>query len=340
MTAPRKILPGLVYLLTRRCTQRLFLLRPGKYVNHVLLYLLAEAAQRFNITVFAFTAMSNHIHVVVRDNDGNLPEFLAHFYKMVAKVLNVHWERTENLWSNEQASAVRLVQDNDRFEKILYTLVNPIVDHLVDRVQEWPGMTSYGDMLRGKPIKVTRPPGYFREDGPMLDEYVLQLGRPDGFEDLTHKQWTGKLETAVRAVEDEAREARTNSKALRKRFVGRKGVLAAKHTDSSKRVETRSELRPNVACLNRERRIIELAEIERFQRAHHHARIDWSAGNRTIVFPRGTYKMKSFGVIVATESAATRPSMPVDKRGVRKAKPKPKPGTTKPTLTASGARAS
>lgn len=352
MTAPRKVLPKLFWFLTRRCTQRLFLLKPGKYVNRVLLYLLAESAKRFDITVYAFTAMSNHIHMVVRDNEGNLPEFLAHFYKLVAKVLNVHWKRTENLWSNEQASAVRLVQHNDVFDKILYTLVNPVVDHLVEYAGHWPGITSYGHMRRGKPIKAERPRGFFRTDGPMRDEYVLTLARPPGFEDLTQKEWAAQLAGAVRAVEDAAREARNNSESLRRKFVGRKRVRAAKHTDSSKRIEPRRELRPTVACLNRERRILELEAIMRFQHAHHYARIDWSAGNRSVVFPSGTYKMKSFGVLVASEPAATCSPASAAKRGVRKATPrpmaktaaaKPKPKgvkSTKPTRKASGARAS
>lgn len=317
---PRRILPGLAYFLTRRCTQRNFLLRPDKHVNLVLLYLLAEAALRFNITVYAFCAMSNHVHMVVRDNEGNLPEFMAHFYKLVAKVLNVHWERTENLWSNEQASVVRLLQENDVFDKILYTLLNPINDNLVERVHHWPGITSYEWMLSGKKKTTERPRGFFRDGGPMDEEVVLTLARPPGYEHMTQKQWAEELGKHVRAKEEEMREARKRDPKLRKRFVGRQRVLAAKHTDTATRIESPAQLRPQVACLNGDLRMGALLELKAFRKAHEYARVVWSAGNRSEPFPRGTYKMKSFGVLVDGE---TPPKVPTP--GVSKARPRPSP---------------
>jgi hypothetical protein len=45
MTAPRQVLAGATYLVTRRCTQRQFLLRPSKASDQVLAYALAVAAR-------------------------------------------------------------------------------------------------------------------------------------------------------------------------------------------------------------------------------------------------------------------------------------------------------
>lgn len=324
---PRRILPGLAYFLTRRCTQRQFLLRPDDHVNLVLLYLLAEAAIRFNITVYAFCAMSNHIHMVVRDNDGNLPEFMAHFYKLVAKVLNVHWVRTENLWSNEQASVVHLLQENDVFDKILYTLLNPINDNLVERVTHWPGISSYEWMLSGKTKKTQRPRGFFREDGPMHEVVVLTLARPPGYEHMTQKAWAEELSKHVSAREEEMREARRLDENLRKKFVGRARVLGAKHTDTATRIEAPAVLRPQVACLNGDLRMDALLALKAFRKAHQVARVEWSAGDRSVVFPSGTYKMKRFGILVDGESPPPHaPQVPrVPKRGVSKARPRPSP---------------
>jgi hypothetical protein len=57
---PRQVLPGQTLFITRRCTQRQFLLRPDDKVNQALEYCLAEAAMRFGVTVLWFMAMSNH----------------------------------------------------------------------------------------------------------------------------------------------------------------------------------------------------------------------------------------------------------------------------------------
>src|SRR6186713_2576999 len=88
VTAPRQVVPGRTYLLTRRCTQRQYLLRPDRQVVRIYLYCLGEAAARFGITLHAWCVMSNHEHLLVRDDRGNFPEFLAHWHKMLAKALN------------------------------------------------------------------------------------------------------------------------------------------------------------------------------------------------------------------------------------------------------------
>jgi len=60
MSRPRQIVPGATVFVTRRCTQRQFLLKPSRLVNQVFLYCLAYAAARHGILVHAFIVMSNH----------------------------------------------------------------------------------------------------------------------------------------------------------------------------------------------------------------------------------------------------------------------------------------
>ncbi len=59
MSLPRPVLPHQFYLITRRCTQRQFLLRPDPATNNAFTYCLIEAAQRANIDVLLPCAMSN-----------------------------------------------------------------------------------------------------------------------------------------------------------------------------------------------------------------------------------------------------------------------------------------
>jgi putative transposase len=295
MTAPRQVIAGRTNILTRRCTQRQFLLRPDKRVEQLFLYCLAEAAQRFGVTLHGWIAMSNHEHVVARDNRGNFPEFVAHLNKMIAKALNSYWGRRENFWSSEQPSVVHLVQANDRFEKLIYTLVNPVAAHLVERAQDWPGATSLQQNLSGQSRTIKRPLGFFREDGPMPEEVTLRIERPEGFEDLTDEEWATRVMTAVRAAEQRAQAERRASNAVQRRVVGRKAVLRARHTDTARRVESGRELEPHLACRNSERRRLELAELVRFRKTYSDARHRWCAGDRAALFPAGTYKILTFG---------------------------------------------
>ena len=56
---PRQVLPRQFYLITRRCAQRQFLLRPDAATNNAFLYCLIHAASRCEIDVLLPCAMSN-----------------------------------------------------------------------------------------------------------------------------------------------------------------------------------------------------------------------------------------------------------------------------------------
>jgi hypothetical protein len=279
--------------MTRRCSQRALLLVPHEIVTRIYEYCLAEAARRFGITLLGWLAMSNHQHVLLRDNHGNYPEFLAHFNKMTAKALNAHWRRRENLWSSEPPSVVYVVEARDRLDKLVYLLANPVASHLVERASEWPGASSYELHLRGGAKRVKRP-SFFRDDGPMPEEVELRVERPDGFEDLSEDEWVAMLMSGVRAAERGARDERVRRNIG---VLGREAILAAKHTDLPQSLEPPSTLRPAIACKNVERRIGELRALVQFRAAYRIALDRWRAGEREAVFPTGTYRMVVFASV-------------------------------------------
>src|SRR5690606_21167205 len=136
MSRPREVLPGRSYLISRRCSQRLFLMRPDAETNQAYVYCLAEAARRFEVDVLFTVAMSNHHHTGIYDRHGNYPAFLEYFHKLFAKCQNVLRGRWENFWSNEQTSVVRLVSSEDVLKKLTYAVCNPVQAGLVERALE------------------------------------------------------------------------------------------------------------------------------------------------------------------------------------------------------------
>lgn len=293
MTLPRQVIAGRTYLISRRCTQRQMLLRPEPLVEQIYLYCLGEAAQRYDVTIHGFVAMSNHQHLVVRDNQANFPEFLAHLHKMISKAMNSLRGRWENFWAAEQPNAVYLVEPADRFDKLVYLLANPVAAHLVEHVTDWPGACSFGLSLSGRTKTVQRPRGFFRANGRMPDEVTLRIERPEGFESLSEDEWVSKLRDAVRLEETRAREERAE-----RGFgvLGRKTVLRAEPTDSPTTREPRRSLRPQVACLNEQRRIHELQLLLEFRRERHDALVRALNGELDVVFPRGTYRIRGWFV--------------------------------------------
>lgn len=295
VTAPRQVLAGQTYLVTRRCTQRQFLLRPDETTTRIFLYCLGEAAARLGIELLAWHASSNHYHAVVHDPAGELPLFLARFHKLCAKALNARWKRWENLWASEPTCAVRLVEEVDVLDKIAYTLANPVTDGLVERVFDWPGASSLRHTGASRPLVVERPKGFFRDAGPMPETVTLAVRTPRTCSDA--RAWAERVRAAVQGRERRARELRLEAGTG---VVGRKNILRAAAHERPKTREPRRELRPHLGCLSRERLVRERAALRQFRADYAEARRRLLAGVRGVLFPVGTFLLpRTVGVRVA-----------------------------------------
>lgn len=297
MTAPRFVVPGQTYLITRRCSERRFFLRPDARTVGIFEYCLAEAADRYGIRLIAWTTMSNHHHAVVEDPSGSLPDFLCHLHKMTARALNVRWGREEALWAAEPASAVRLIERSDILDKVIYTLANPVADHLVDRVLRWPGASSFA-ALDGRERRITRPRDFFRRAGDMPPTVSLRASTPTGWPGGA-VAWAAAVRNGVEAKERSAEQVRH---ALGLRIAGRKAVLSANPEHRPSTSEPRAAFRPSIACKNLARRIAELDLLASFRHAYGTARQAMRAGLEA-VFPWGTYRLaRHYGVQVGPPS--------------------------------------
>ena len=149
-------------MVTRRCSERRFFLRPSPKTNQAFWYILGWAARKYNIGVVAACAMSNHYHLVVIDHDGRIPDFLRDFNSFLSRCINAHLGRWESLWDTAQTSLVELTDAASQLEKTTYVLTNPVKDHLVGSVDSWPGANSFQNGLKGKAVVASRPDWFFQ----------------------------------------------------------------------------------------------------------------------------------------------------------------------------------
>jgi putative transposase len=281
-------------MVTRRCTQRQFLLRPDPKTNNAFVYCLAVAAQRNPIDVVNFVQMSNHLHDALYDRLGNAPAFYEDFHKLLAKCMNALRGRWENFFSSEQVSVVQLETRDDLINKLVYVATNPVKAGLVERVDDWPGASGYRALLSGEPLRATRPKHFFAEDGTMPEEVNLHLTIPPELGD--RDEILAEVQTRVAAFEEEtARErARTG-----KRVLGRYAVLRQSWRDSPTSREPRRGLRPTIAARSLWARLEAIQRKRDFIAAYRRARHALLAG-APIPFPPGTYWLRRFlGVEVA-----------------------------------------
>jgi len=286
---PREILPGTTYLLTRRCTQRQFLLCPSEEVNQIFLYCLAVAAERTSVQVHVFCVMSNHWHAVVTDVDGMLPDFMAWVHKYVAKCMNTKLGRWENFWSTTPYSAVRLESPEDILDKIVYVLTNPVAAGLVAWGSQWPGLLSKAADIGGKPLTVDRPNVHFRPEGPMPGSISIALKPPPQFVSMNLRKFVAKVQSRVKEMENMIQAKFRNT---RRRFLGPKACLKQRRTDRPATLEPRREISPKIASLDKSLRTAALQRLRAFVTAYRAAFLKWKKGVRDVLFPAGTYWLR------------------------------------------------
>ena len=292
MTLPRQVLPGTTYLVTRRCAQRQFLLRPSPVTNGVFLYVLAVAARRFGVRLHAYCVLSNHFHLVVTDPEARLPAFEQYLDSLVARALNASLGRWESFWAPASYSAVALQGPADLVDKAAYVLANPVAAGLVRRGQDWPGLWSSPRLIGRDVIEVERPTLFFRGVGSMPATIPLELTVPPGF--LSPEDFQSQLASAL-ALREEAAALELSSEG--RDFLGKEGVIAQSPTVRPVRGEPRRKLKPRVAGRDKWKRIEALSRLRAFLDAYREAWAALKAGARDAIFPHGTYWLRvAYGV--------------------------------------------
>jgi REP element-mobilizing transposase RayT len=288
---PRQVLPRQFYLITRRCTQRQFLLRPDAPTNNAFLYCLIDAASRCQIDILLPCAMSNHYHVVIYDRAGRYPEFIEHFHKLLARSQNALRGRWENFWASEQTCVVKLVGREAVLDKLVYTATNPVANHLVERVHHWPGVNGLSALLNGRPLRATRPLHFFRPDGPMSETLELALTIPAELGPAADVISELRARVHQRELDQAAERQRTGMRVL-----GRRAVLAQSWRQQPQSCEPRRTLRPRVASPNKWARMEALMRNRTFIDNYADARARWRDGVAA-AFPAGTYWLQRFASV-------------------------------------------
>jgi putative transposase len=288
MTAPRQVLPGTTYLITRRCSERRLFLRPSRLTNAIFLYVLAVAARLHRVRVHALCVLSNHYHLLVSDPEARLPAFMQYLDSLVARAMNAALGHREGFWSSDVSySAVAHGAMEDVVRKTAYALANPAAAGLVRTGREWPGLWTAPEELGVATLTASRPDVFFDPDGGMPASVELPLTVPDGFESA--EDFQALVRGALEELEDDARRAMT---AAGRRFLGRARVLAQNPFSRPASDEPLVNLSPRIAAKDKWTRIEALSRLVDFLHAYRAAWARMRAGVRDVVFPAGTYRLR------------------------------------------------
>ena len=291
MTWPRRVVPGTTYLLTRRCTERRYLLVPRGITPKLVGYCIALAAQRHSIDLHALMVMSNHWHAVLTDPHGRVTEFARDVHALVARALNAHYGRWESLWSSQRLSLVELSDAEDVLEKLVYTTTNPVEAGLVERPRDWPGLRTLPEHILRAPRRMERPKTrFFRRSG-LPESAELRLSRPAQWDQLDLREYVDRYKERVRKRVDDLRAHRLAEGR------GVLGVHALRRQRKDGRPKTSAPRRrpdPAIASRDPARRVALVTELRAFRDAYRDARKRWLGGHASVIFPQGTLLMRGW----------------------------------------------
>ncbi len=295
MTQPRRIHEGTTWLVTRRCLERRYFLRPDAFVAELLLYVLGFAVSLFGLRIVGMVALSNHLHMVVYDPTGRICAFFERANLLIARALNCLRGRWGPFWEPGRLSLVELITPDDVLDKLVYLMANPCESDLVNRAAHWPGLiTLPEDIAAQRVYRTLRPGRFFRADGLMPDESSFRLHHPPGFEHLSDEELLSLLNDRLQAEE---RRHRNRRRREGKRVLGVRGIRTQDWNSHPTSWEPRRQRNPQLACKDRAWRVEELDALCRFRSDYRQARRRFEAGHRRTRFPHGTYLLVvRFGV--------------------------------------------
>jgi putative transposase len=288
VTHPRFLLPGRTYMVTRRCHDRRFILKPRDELRRAFLSCLARAASLFEVQIHAFCVLSNHDHIALTDtaSQPQLPRFMAALNRELARFLNALYRRGGAVWDNGKHSRVHLPSKAELLDKIVYTLSSPVAAGLVEKVEDWPGLVTLLSELGERRNRPPPPQLYYRPRACEVSRPSLKLTHPPCYEDASLADFQRDVRKALEARVHQLTKARTRP------VLGAPAVLAQSPLEQPK--PPSRGLKPRVAHKGQGkwRRIELLQALSSFRERYREAWRQWDAGFRETVFPNGTYMMR------------------------------------------------
>lgn len=146
--ANRHYLPGHIWHITHRCHKREFLLKFAKD-KQLWVYWLFEARKRFGLSVLNYVVTSNHIHLLVYENEDNvISKSIQLVAGRVGQEFNMRKRRKGAFWEDRYHATA--VQRGDHFVRCLaYIDLNMVRAGVVSHPCEW-GFGGYVEIQGSK----------------------------------------------------------------------------------------------------------------------------------------------------------------------------------------------
>ena len=148
--SPRGPVADRLVEVTTRTVQSRFLLRPSRKVNEIFKGVVARAQQLTGMRIVAYSAMSNHVHMLIVPESGHqMAEFMREVNGNLARKLGDHFGWKGPFWSRRYTPVVVSHEYEAQLAKLLYLLKQGTKENLVAKPGDWPGAHTVAELCRG-----------------------------------------------------------------------------------------------------------------------------------------------------------------------------------------------
>ena len=146
---PRNTDPSYIRHISIRTEGAQFRLIPRAEVNQVIGGVLAKYQEAFEIVIYAYTVLSNHLHILAQAPLANLWRFEQAVNREIAKRINRQQSTRGHFWERRYDEQM-VIDESDVLEAFLYVTCNAVSHGLVEHPLLWPGLNSYQHCLDGR----------------------------------------------------------------------------------------------------------------------------------------------------------------------------------------------
>ena len=176
--ANRHFLPGQIWHITHRCHKREYLLKFARDRACWIRWLF-EAKKRYGLSVLNYMVTSNHVHLLVQDNEKYaIPKSMQLVAGRTAQAYNRRKSRSGAFWEDRyHATAVQA--DEHFFRCLVYIDLNMVRAGIIRHPEKWPHCGYH---------EIQQPPKRYR----IIDQSVLleicQFGSHADLQ-FAHRSW-------------------------------------------------------------------------------------------------------------------------------------------------------
>ena len=143
--------PEAIHLLTNRTEQAELLMIPTPEAVDIIGGVIGRYQKLHRVEIYELKILSNHYHMLASQPDGEIWKFMTDVNREIAKRINKLNNREGRFWGGRYKDQV-VLEESDQLKAYAYIKTNATHHSLVEKPEDWPGLSSYNCQGKGFPF--------------------------------------------------------------------------------------------------------------------------------------------------------------------------------------------